>query len=775
MVQSSVLGFPRIGVQRELKHVLEDYWSGDASESDLHSVGRRLRERHWEKQADAGIDFIPSGDFSFYDHVLDAACMVGAVPDRFGWNGEEVDFDTYFAMARGLQEKDLDRGADDGGAAALEMTKWFDTNYHYLVPELQPDQEFNLASTRVIDAYEEARDAGIQTRPVLLGPVSFLLLSKLEDPTGDAHVLDLLDDLLPVYETVLRRLRAAGAEAVQIDEPCLVLDLEDAARPAYRSAMQRLQSAAEGLDLHLTTYFDGVQHHADLVLNLPVDVLHLDVVQAPEQLEALLPRVPDDLTLSLGLVNGRNVWRADLDQRLETAQTAIDALGRERVIVGTSCSLLHVPVDLETEEHLPETVTSWLAFATRKLNEVAALASAASGNTEAAAPAFRASRKARASREASEVVNDPEVKKRAASIAPEHLRRDSPHTSRRTVQNEHLDLPLLPTTTIGSFPQTEEIRDARRRLKEGDISEDTYESFLEREIAQTIEAQEDIGLDVLVHGEPERSDMVEYFGQQLDGFLFTENGWVQSYGSRCVRPPIIYGDVKRTDAMTVRWSSYAQSLTDRPVKGMLTGPVTMLQWSFVRDDQPRAETCRQIALALRDEVADLEDAGISVIQIDEPALREGLPLRESKWDAYLTWAVEAFRLASSGVTDRTQIHTHMCYADFEDIIEAIADMDADVISIESSRSRMELLDTFEAFDYPNQIGPGVYDIHSPRVPTTDEMADLLNRALTVLNPGQLWVNPDCGLKTRRWVEVKPALRNMVNAARRVRESLSVRE
>jgi len=775
MVQSSVLGFPRIGVQRELKHVLEDYWSGDATESDLRSVGSTLRKRHWKKQADAGIDFIPSGDFSFYDHVLDTACMVGAVPDRFGWSGEAVDFDTYFAMARGLQEKDLDRGADDGGAAALEMTKWFDTNYHYLVPELQPDQKFELASTRVIDEYIEAREAGIQTRPVLLGPVSFLLLSKLEDAPGDAHVLDLLDDLLPVYETVLRRLRTAGAEAVQIDEPCLVLDLDDAARPAYRSAMQRLQSAAEGLDLHLTTYFDGVQHHADLVLDLPVDVLHLDLVRTPDQLEALLPCIPDDMTLSLGLVNGRNVWRADLDDRLETAQTAIDALGRDRVIIGTSCSLLHVPVDLETEEQLPETVTSWLAFATRKLDEIAALASAARGNTEAAAPAFRASRKARASREASEVVNDPEVKKRAASIAPEHLRRDSPHTSRRTVQNEHLDLPLLPTTTIGSFPQTEEIRDARRRLKEGDISEDTYESFLEREIAQTIEAQEDIGLDVLVHGEPERSDMVEYFGQQLDGFLFTENGWVQSYGSRCVRPPIIYGDVKRTDAMTVRWSSYAQSLTDRPVKGMLTGPVTMLQWSFVRDDQPRAETCRQIALALRDEVADLEDAGISVIQIDEPALREGLPLRKSKWDAYLTWAVEAFRLASSGVNDRTQIHTHMCYADFEDIIEAIADMDADVISIESSRSRMELLDTFEAFDYPNQIGPGVYDIHSPRVPTTDEMADLLNRALTVLNPGQLWVNPDCGLKTRRWVEVKPALRNMVNAARRVRESLSVRE
>ncbi|HHP7237610.1 5-methyltetrahydropteroyltriglutamate--homocysteine S-methyltransferase [Longibacter sp.] len=775
MVQSSVLGFPRIGVQRELKHVQEDYWSGDATESDLRSVGRRLRKRHWEKQADAGIDFIPSGDFSFYDHVLDTACMVGAVPERFGWNGDEVDFDTYFAMARGLQEKDVDRGADEGGAAALEMTKWFDTNYHYLVPELQPDQKFELASTRVIDAYIEAREAGIQTRPVLLGPVSFLLLSKLEDARGDAHVLDLLDDLLPVYETVLRRLRTAGAEAVQIDEPCLVFDLDDAARPAYRSAMQRLRSAAEGLDLHLTTYFDGVQHHADLVLDLPVDVLHLDLVRTPDQLEALLLCIPDDMTLSLGLVNGRNVWRADLDERLEIAQTAIDALGRDRVIVGTSCSLLHVPVDLETEEQLPETVTSWLAFATRKLDEVAALADACNGDAEAAAPAFRASRAARASRKASDAVHDADVQERAASIAPEDLKRDTPHASRRTVQNEHLDLPMLPTTTIGSFPQTDDIREARRRYKDGDITEETYESFLKREIAQTIEAQEDIGLDVLVHGEPERSDMVEYFGQQLDGFLFTENGWVQSYGSRCVRPPIIYGDVKRTDPITVRWSSYAQSLTNRPVKGMLTGPVTMLQWSFVRDDQPRAETCRQIAFALRDEVADLENAGISVIQIDEPALREGLPLRESKWDAYLTWAVEAFRLASSGVNDRTQIHTHMCYADFEDIIEAIADMDADVISIESSRSRMELLDAFEAFDYPNQIGPGVYDIHSPRVPTTDEMADLLNRALTVLNPGQLWVNPDCGLKTRRWVEVKPSLRNMVEAADRIRERLSVRE
>ena len=775
MVRSSVLGFPRIGAQRELKRALEAHWSGDLSAADLKAQGRALRLRHWRLQQEAGVDLIPSGDFSFYDHVLDTACMVGAVPERFGWDGGAVGLDTYFAMARGLQERDVDAGAASGGAAAMEMTKWFDTNYHYLVPELHPGQSFALSSTQVIDHFEEAKAEGIPTRPVLLGPVSFLLLGKMQDAgdgAPDAHALDLLDALLPVYAEVLQRLEAAGAAAVQLDEPCLVLDLDERARDAYPRALHALQDATETLDLQLTTYFEGLRHHAEAVLDLPVDALHLDLVRAPEQLSAFLGRVPERMTLSLGLIDGRNVWRADLDACLDAVQAATDALGPDRVIVGTSCSLLHVPVDLDTEDDLPAEVEPWLAFAQQKLHEVAALADAANGHAEAAAPVLEASQSAQAARAASEMVNDADVQQRIANVTPAMMERDHPHATRRIAQQERLDLPVLPTTTIGSFPQTGEIRKARADVKKGALTEEAYEDFLEQEIAQTIAIQEDIGLDMLVHGEPERSDMVEYFGQQLRGFLFTTNGWVQSYGSRCVRPPIIYGDVARPEPMTVRWSTYAQSLTDRPVKGMLTGPVTMLQWSFVRDDQPRSETCRQIALALRDEVGDLEAAGISAIQIDEPALREGLPLREADWDAYLTWAVDAFRLASSSVADATQIHTHMCYSEFGDIIASIARMDADVISIESSRSKMELLDDFEAFDYPNQIGPGTYDIHSPRVPTTAEVQALLERALDVLDAEQLWVNPDCGLKTRRWVEVKPALRNMVDAARALRRALA---
>jgi len=651
------------------------------------------------------------------------------------------------------------------------MTKWFDTNYHYLVPEFRPGQGFHLSSTQVIDHFQEALAEGIQTRPVLLGPVSFLLLGKLQGDT-DAHVLDLLENLLPVYREVLQRLEAAGAEAVQLDEPCLVLDLEPRAREAYATATRALADATDSLPLHLTTYYEGIQANIDTVLDLPVDALHLDLTRAPDgHLGAVLERIPDGMALSLGLIDGRNVWRADLDACLDTVSQAIDALGPDRVDVGTSCSLLHVPVDLRTEEDLPEAVEPWLAFAHQKLYEVVALADAANGNTSDAAPVLKASRSAQAARASSSFVHNETVQRRTAEVTPEMMERNHPHATRRIAQQQALDLPVLPTTTIGSFPQTPEIRDARARYKQGDTTEAAYEAFLEKEIAQTVEAQEDIGLDVLVHGEPERSDMVEYFGQQLRGFLFTTNGWVQSYGSRCVRPPIIVGDVARPEPMTVRWSTYAQSLTDQPVKGMLTGPVTMLQWSFVRDDQPRAETCRQIALALRDEVADLEEAGISVIQIDEPALREGLPLRKQDWDDYLQWSVDAFRLASSGVDDATQIHTHMCYSEFGEIIGAIARMDADVISIESSRSKMELLEDFEAFDYPNQIGPGVYDIHSPRVPATEEIEGLIDRALDVLDAEQLWVNPDCGLKTRRWVEVKPALRNMVDAARSMREEI----
>ena len=771
--RSAILGYPRIGAQRELKEALEAYWAGSLTEEELRATAQALRERHWKQQHEAGIDLIPAGDFSLYDHVLDTACMVGAVPPRFGWDGGAVDLNTYFAMARGIQEKDAEAGKE--GAAALEMTKWFDTNYHYLVPELAPDQRFDLSSTDVIDYVLEAKEQGVDTRPVLLGPVSFLLLSKIQSPAGtdpEMTPLDLLDRLVPVYETILRQLDDAGATSVQLDEPCLVLNLDDDARAAYQQSLQTLSEASD-VALHLTTYFGGLRENEDVVLNAPIDVLHLDLVRAPEAMDDLISApesIPEDLTLSLGLVDGRNVWRTDLDAALETTQAAVRALGDERVIVSTSCSLLHVPVNLETESALAEDIVPWLAFARQKVDEVAAVASAARGEKPDAV--FEAARNARDARRASTRVNDASVQDRVRGVTPASLERSSPHAVRRTLQNEHLNLPLFPTTTIGSFPQTGEIRATRKQFKQGEIDREAYESFLEHEIEQTIQVQEDIGLDVLVHGEPERSDMVEYFGQQLQGFLFTDHGWVQSYGSRCVRPPIIVGDVSREEPMTVRWSAFAQSLTDRPVKGMLTGPVTMLQWSFVRDDQPRSQTCKQIALALRDEVKSLEEAGISVIQVDEPALREGLPLREDDWDKYLSWAVDAFRLTVGAADDETQIHTHMCYADFGDIIESIAKMDADVISIESSRSKMELLDDFEAFDYPNQIGPGVYDIHSPRIPTTDEIETLLLGALDVLDASQLWVNPDCGLKTRQWSEVKPALRHMVQAAQILRREHS---
>jgi 5-methyltetrahydropteroyltriglutamate--homocysteine methyltransferase len=601
--------------------------------------------------------------------------------------------------------------------------------------------------------------------------VSFLLLGKTQEDDLDA--LDLLDDLLPVYAEVLQELADAGAEAVQLDEPNLVLDLSDEERAAFTKAYEALADAAD-IDLHVATYFGGLDDNLPTALDLPVDALHLDLVRAPGQLDdALGHGVPDDLSLSLGIIDGRNVWRADLDGLLETVETAVDALGTDRVLVGPSCSLLHVPVDLDTEPALDDDMKRWFAFAKQKVEEIVALAERADGDTEGTEALFEKSRTARESRAQSDWINDKAVQDRVAGIDASMTERDSPHASRRPLQREALDLPMLPTTTIGSFPQTNDVRKMRAKYKKEEISKAEYENFIEEQIADTIAAQEEIGLDVLVHGESERGDMVEYFGRQLNGFLFTENGWVQSYGSRCVRPPIIAGDVSRPEPMTTRWLSYANDQTDKPVKGMLTGPVTMLQWSFVRDDQPRAETCRQIALAIRDEVVDLEDVGIQAIQIDEPAFREGLPLRESEWDSYLEWAVECFRLASCGVDDETQIHTHMCYSEFNDIIEAIADMDADVISVEASRSKMELLDSFDEFDYPNEIGPGVYDIHSPRVPSVEEMEDLIHKALEVLDTEQMWVNPDCGLKTRRWVEVKPALENMVQAAENVREPAAV--
>ena len=757
MLRATNLGFPRIGPKRKLKTALESYWAGRATAAELDATARRIRSENWRLQTDLGIAHIPSNDFSLYDQVLDTAAMVGAVPERFGWDGDTIDIDTLFAMARGTQD-----------APPMEMTKWFDTNYHYMVPEFEAGQRFTLASTKPIDEFAEAKALGIQTRPVVVGPLSFLLLGKAKD--GSFAPLSLLDDLLPVYEQVLARLAGAGAEWVQIDEPILATDLDAEARDAFARVYARLAAAAPGLRLLVATYFEDLRDNLPIALGLPVAGVHLDLVRGPNQLARALEGIGPDLTLSLGVVDGRNVWRTDLGEALSLVESAVAKLGRERVLVAPSCSLLHVPLDLDAESGLDDELKGWLAFANQKLAELVVVAKGADEGRDAIAKALVESDAAAQRRRTSPRIHSSAVKERAAAVDDAMLHRARPFAERRRVQREQLDLPAFPTTTIGSYPQTAGVRKARAEFRRGERDGPSYDAFIKTEIEKVVRFQEEIGLDVLVHGEFERNDMVQYFAEQLEGFAVTANGWVQSYGSRCVKPPIIYGDIARPASMTVTWSRYAQSLTDRPVKGMLTGPVTILQWSFVRDDQPRAETCKQIALALRDEVLDLEAAGIRIVQIDEPALREGMPLHRADWDAYLKWAVECFRLASSGVSDATQIHSHMCYAEFNDIIGAIADMDADAISIEAARSRMELLDAFAALEYPNEIGPGVYDIHSPRVPAGDEIVRLLQRASDVLDPGQLWVNPDCGLKTRGWAEVKPALENMVAAARRMREA-----
>jgi 5-methyltetrahydropteroyltriglutamate--homocysteine methyltransferase len=725
---------------------------------DLLVTAKELRMRHWIMQKEAGIDLIPSNDFAMYDQVLDTIAMVGAVPSRYNWDGSNVDLDLYFAMARGRQDGSTD-------VVAMEMTKWFDTNYHYIVPEFRKDTKFTLASDKVVKEFEEAKALGITTRPVLLGPVSFLLLGKAYD---DLNPLDLLDQLLPVYSEVLQKLETAGAESVQMDEACLVMDLDEEAKAAYQKAFDALSNAIN-LKIVLTTYFGDLRDNLSLAANLPVAGLHVDLVRGADQLDEVLSALPADKTLSVGVVDGRNIWKTDLETALAKVEKATAALGSDRVIVAPSCSLLHSPVDLDVEEKLDAEFKSWLAFAKQKLAEIKLLSDAASGNKNEAA--FAENKAAVASRVTSSRIHNNVVKDRVANLTKADAKRDSVFANRIQSQIDELKLPLLPTTTIGSFPQTTEIRQMRAKFKKAEISETEYDAFLANMTEDLMKWQDEIGIDVPVHGEYERNDMVEYFGEQLEGYAFTQNGWVQSYGSRCVKPPIIFGDVSRPEPMTVRWSSYAQGLTDNPVKGMLTGPVTMLQWAFVRDDQPRDVTCRQIALAIRDEVKDLETAHIRVIQIDEPAFREGLPLRTSDWQFYLDWAVESFRISSSGIKDSTQIHTHMCYSEFNDIIQSIADLDADVISIETSRSAMELLDAFVEFKYPNEIGPGVYDIHSPRIPKTEEMETLLHKALEVLEPRQVWVNPDCGLKTRGWAEVRPALEQMVDAARNIRAEL----
>ncbi|MGD9897336.1 MAG: 5-methyltetrahydropteroyltriglutamate--homocysteine S-methyltransferase [Candidatus Methylacidiphilaceae bacterium] len=759
------LGYPRIGPNRELKRALESYWKGESTLDTLLKAASDLREQAWTRQKAAGMRWIPTGDFSLYDHVLDTAALVGAVPARFAPFGEEVSVDRLFAMARGLLEREHEHGSQ--GLAPMEMTKWFDTNYHYIVPELKPGQTFRLSSQKPFAEFLEARQAGFPAKPVLLGPVSFLRLSKVE---GNGDAASLLPALLPVYEEILHRFGKLGCEWLQIDEPALVLDLSPSFRDALALTYQALRSAAPDIKLLLTTYFGPLRDQLETVFSLPVDGVHWDATRGGQELESVLTAVPKDMILSLGIVDGRNVWRNNFSESLHAIERALAILGADRVWLAPSCSLLHVPVSLAGEKRLDPELRSWLAFADEKLEEVNLLARLALQDP-GALPALEENRRLQQSRRQSNRVHDPAVAQRASSVGPLDLQRKSAYPVRRKAQRSRNPLPLLPTTTIGSFPQTSEVRKARARWRAGGITTAEYESFLEGEIRRVVALQEDLGLDVLVHGEFERNDMVEYFGEQLAGFAFTENGWVQSYGSRCTKPPIIFGDVARPEPMTVRWSKFAQSLTQKPMKGMLTGPITILQWSFVRDDQPRAATARQIALAIRDEVADLEKAGLSVIQIDEPALREGLPLRRSDWPAYLTWAVEAFRLSASVVDDSTAIHTHMCYSEFNDIIDAIAALDADVISIEASRSGMELLHAFVHFRYPNEIGPGVWDIHSPRIPSVEELVERIREALAVLPATALWVNPDCGLKTRNEAEVVPSLRHLVAAARRVRQEL----
>ncbi len=763
------LGFPRIGADRELKKALEAYWKGELDEQGLRQVGRQLRARHWQAQLDAGIELLPVGDFAWYDQVLSHSLMFGVIPQRFRPAEGQATLDTLFAMARGVARSCC------GGAQAQEMTKWFDTNYHYLVPEFSVDQQFQLSWTQLFEEVEEAKALGHIIKPVLIGPLSYLWLGKLKGEADQIQAFDkleLLDRLLPVYGEVLDRLAAQGVEWVQIDEPILALDLPQDWKNAFERAYNLLQRAP--LKKLVATYFGGLEDNLGLAATLPVDGLHIDLVRAAQQYPVILDRLPAYKVLSLGLVNGRNVWRCDLDKALEVARHAAERLG-ERLWLAPSCSLLHSPVDLEREDRLDEEVKSWLAFAVQKCSEVATLARAIDDPQDAKVQAALArSRAVQAARAQSPRIHKPAVKARLAAIEAKDSRRTSVFATRIELQRARLQLPAFPTTTIGSFPQTPAIRLARQAYKQGRLSLGDYTEAMQAEIRHAVAVQEQIGLDVLVHGEAERNDMVEYFAEQLEGYVFTRFGWVQSYGSRCVKPAIIYGDLSRPRPMTVDWIRYAQQQTDRIMKGMLTGPVTMLMWSFAREDVPREVQARQLALAIRDEVCDLEAAGIRIIQIDEAAFREGLPLRREQWRHYLDWAVEAFRLCASGVRDETQIHTHMCYSEFNDVIESIAAMDADVITIETSRSQMELLEAFRAFDYPNDIGPGLYDIHSPRVPDTAEMVHLLEKAAECIPAERLWVNPDCGLKTRGWPETEAALVNMVAAARQLRAARSAK-
>ena len=750
MIQIASIGYPRIGPKRELKKALEQFWKGEIKEQDLHTVAKNLKKQNWQTQKDNGVDLISSNDFSFYDQVLDAICLLGAIPKRYKWDGNEVTLKTYFAMARGSQTSELD-------VPALEMTKWFDTNYHYLVPELSKDQEFKLSSNKPFSEYEEAKQAGFNTKPVILGPLTFLSLSKGID---GSNTIDLLEKILPVYKEIVKKFSELGAEWIQIDEPILVKDLDSNTVSKIKNTLNELKQAAGSSKVLLTTYFEDLNEDIKKeVFDSNVDVVHLDLVRGTKNQEYVKN---SSKKLSLGLVDGRNVWKANLQEKIDFIKNNVSG----DVIISSSCPLLHSPYDLDLEQKVPSEIKRWLAFAKQKLQELNIIKGFV--NQGSHQKELDQNINDIQDRKTSKLIHDVAVKNRIKTIDKSIIDRKSGYAERAKVQKNIFALPKYPTTTIGSFPQTTDVRQARAKFKRGELDQQSYEKFLEEKTIDTIRKQEQIGIDVIVHGEFERNDMVEYFGEQLQGFTFTSSGFVQSYGSRCVKPPIIFGNVSRPHAMTVRWSKFAQEQTKQIVKGMLTGPITILQWSFVRDDQPRKFTAQEIAFAIRDEVEDLEKNGIRMIQIDEPALREGLPLKKKDWKEYLNWSVDCFKISAAVVKNETQIHTHMCYAEFEDIIDSIAALDADVISIETSRSRMELLTTFEKFKYPNEVGPGVYDIHSPRVPTKDEMKELIQKASKLIDPSRIWVNPDCGLKTRGWPETIDALTKMVNAAKELR-------
>ena len=750
MIKIASIGYPRIGPKRELKVALENFWKSDISEAELQTVAKDLRSKNWQTQKENGVDLISSNDFSFYDQVLDTICLLGAIPKRYKWDGKEVSLKTYFAMARGSQTSELD-------APALEMTKWFDTNYHYLVPELSKDQAFKLSTNKPFEEFKEAKKFGFNTKPIILGPLSFLLLAKGLD---GFKTINLLDKILPVYKEIIKKLSELGAEWIQIDEPILVKDLDSQVVSQIKNTLNELKKSSGSSKILVATYFEDLNDEVkNEIFESDIDAVHLDLVRGNRNKGYVKNSKKQ---LSLGLIDGRNVWKADLKEKIEFIKNNTSG----DIIIASSCPLLHTPYDLDLEQKVPQEIKRWLSFSKQKLQELNIIKNFINNNTHQTE--LKKNTDDVQDRKTSKLIHDNAVKDRIKIINKSITDRKSSYTLRAKVQKDIFSLPKYPTTTIGSFPQTSDVRQARAKFKRGEIDEKSYDKFLEEKTIDAIRKQEKIGLDVIVHGEFERNDMVEYFGEQLKGFTFTSSGFVQSYGSRCVKPPIIYGNVSRPKPMTVRWSKFAQDQTKQIVKGMLTGPITILQWSFVRDDQPRKNTAQEIAFAIRDEVQDLEKNGIRMIQIDEPALREGLPLKKKDWKEYLEWSVDCFKISSGVVKDETQIHTHMCYAEFEDIINSIAALDADVISIETSRSRMELLTTFEKFKYPNEVGPGVYDIHSPRVPTKDEMKELIKKASKLIDSKRVWVNPDCGLKTRGWPETTAALEKMVEAAKELR-------